>query len=507
MATMIGMATDPATPVTPVTTPMTRDRRVDALGLADPGSFQRLVAELADRSRDPLSFAGYADRLADLARRGPEESMVAGTARIDGHDVVLLLSQFAALGGSMGEVHGLRVARAMATAIERRVPLVSALASGGARMQEGVISLLQMTRTALASVDLREAGIPHIALLRTPTTGGVFASYASLADVILAERGATIGFAGPRVVEALTGEPVNGRSHTAESALRSGLVDAVVDPGEARPTVGRWVSLLAPANRSGPLPDRATPPEPDRTAGQPWDLVRRARRADRPRARAYAEALVDDLAELHGDRAGSSDPSVLAGVGRIGGRTVAVLGLTGVAPTPGGFRLATRTATLAARMGLPLVTFIDTPGADASPPSENSGVAAAIAETMASIVSAPGPTVAVIIGEGGSGGAFAFAGCDRVLMQEDAIMAVIAPEGAAAILHRDASRAQQVAGQLGLAAGPLAELGVVDRILPGPTMVSADAAIAATCDAIVSALHELDADPDRLPARRHRYAG
>lgn len=493
------MATDPRTD--------TRHQRVDALGLADPDSFRRLAAESGDHSRDPLHFAGYANQLAELARRGPEESVVAGTARIDGHDVVLLLSQFAAFGGSMGEVHGARVARAMTTARELGVPFVAALASGGARMQEGVVSLLQMTRTALASVDLREAGIPQIVLLRTPTTGGVFASYASLADVILAERGATVGFAGPRVVEAMTGAPVDGRSHTAESALRSGLVDGVLAPGDIRPALGRWVGLLSPANRSGSLPHRTAPAEPVRAAGQPWDLVQRARRTDRPRARAYVDALVDDLAELHGDRAGTDDPAVLAGIGRIGGRTVAVLGLTGAAPTPGAFHLATRTAALATRMGLPLVTLIDTPGADASPESENGGVASAIAETMAGIVSVPGPTVAVIIGQGGSGGALAFAGCDRVLMQEDAVMVVIAPEGAAAILHRDVSRAREVAGQLGLAAGPLTELGVVDRVLPGPTVVSPDAAIAATCDAVISALGELGGEPGRLAARRRRYAG
>ncbi|HEX5494666.1 MAG TPA: carboxyl transferase domain-containing protein, partial [Mycobacteriales bacterium] len=435
------------------------------------------------------------------------ESVVAGTARVDGHDAVLVLSQFGVFGGSMGEVHGARVARAMATAAELRVPLVAALASGGARMQEGVVSLLQMTRTALASVDLRAAGIPQIALLRTPTTGGVFASYASLADVILAERGATVGFAGPRVVEAMTGEQVDGRSHTAESALRAGLVDGVLDRRDIRATIGRWVALLGPADRCGPLPRRAPPPEPDRTAAQPWDLVQRARRADRPRAGAYVRALVRDLAELHGDRAGSDDPALLAGVGRIGGRTVAVLGLTGAAPAPGAFRLATRTAALASRMGLPLVTLIDTPGADASPNSENGGVAAAIAETTAGIVSVPGPTVAVIIGQGGSGGALAFAGCDRVLMQEDAVMTVIAPESAAAILHRDVSRAREVAGQIGLAAGSLADLGVVDRVLPGPTVVSPDAAVAATRDAVIAALGELDEQPGRLAARRRRYRG
>ncbi len=233
--------------------------------------------------------------------------------------------------------------------------------------------------------------------------------------------------------------------------------------------------------------------------------MQRARRADRPRARAYVEALVTDLAELHGDRAGTDDPAVLAGIGRIGQRTVAVLGQAGTALTPGGFRLATRTAGLAARMGLPLITVIDTPGADPSPASENGGLAAAIAEASAAVAAVPGPTVAVITGQGGSGGAFAFAGCDRVLMQEDAIMAVIAPEGAAAILHRDVSRAAEVAAQIGLGAWQLADLGIIDRVLPGPTEIPPAAALGATRDAVIAALRELDDAPDRLAARCHRY--
>jgi len=483
------------------------DHHPDPLGLADPGSFRRLDAEHLDRSRDPLDFAGYTEQLAALDRRGLGESLVAGTARIGGQDVVLVLSQYAAFGGSMGEVHGIRVARAMATASDQRVPFVAALASGGARIQEGVVSLLQMTRTTLASSRLREVGIPQIALLRTPTTGGVFASYASLADVILAETGATVGFAGPRVVEAVTGQQPTGRSHTAESALRSGLVDGVLARPDIRAAVGRWAALLAPATRSGPLPSCPSPESPDRPALETWELVHRARRTDRPRARAYVDSLVPCLAELHGDRAGVDDPSMIAGVGRIGGRTVAVLGLAGGAPTPGAFRLATRTAALATRFGLPLVTLIDTPGADPSPASENAGLAAAIAEAFASVLSVPGPTVAVIIGQGGSGGAFALAGCDRLLMQEDAVMAVIAPEGAAAILHRDVSRARDVAGQLGLGAQQLCALDVVDRVLPGPTVVSPAAAIAATRAAVITTLRELDDDQARLVARRRRYGG
>ena len=412
----------------------------------------------------------------------------------------------------------------MEVALERRLPFLAVTASGGARMQEGMVSLLQMARTAEGIRRLRDAGLPVLAHFTHPTTGGVHASYGALADVVVADAGATIGFAGPRVVEAFTGEAVGDESHTAEAALRAGLVDVVAAEGDAPPYLEAFVDLLHPALRHGPLPAADHVEEPV-VVHDAWDAVRAARRTDRPSARDLLRDVFDDHLELRGDRAGSDDPAAVAAVARLGQRRVVVVGFDrrGVAdaaggrsdgaprvrrpgqPTAAGFRKLRRAADLARRWGLPLVGFVDTPGADPSPDSDRSGLAAAIAETFVSVLAVEAPTVAVVTGEGGSGGALAIAATDRLLMQDDAVFEVIAPEGAASILHRDPTRAEEVAPLLKPTAAELRRLGICDRVVPGPTTFDPRTASIALRAELAATLADLDADPDRLARRRARY--
>jgi acyl-CoA carboxylase subunit beta len=416
------------------------------------------IAELAD---DPLDFPGYRDQLQDARRKhdhaeaGVDESVTVGLATLGGLEVVAAIGTFGFLGGSMGRTHGERIARALATAHELELPFVAVTASGGARMQEGMASLIQMTRAAEGVRRLREAGIPVLARFTSPTTGGVHASYGALADVIVADAGATIGFAGPRVVEAFTGDPVGEDSHTAEAARRAGLVDEVVPASQAEARLAAWVRMLHPGHRAGPLPTAAHVEEPV-VEHDAWEAVRAARRPDRPSARDLMTAVFDDHLELHGDRAGEDDPAVIGAVARLGERRVVVVGMDrhGRAEGPGrrpgqpnaaGYRKLRRAIELADRWRLGLVALIDTPGADPSPDSDRAGLAAAIAETFVATLSVAGPTVAVVTGEGGSGGALALGATDRLLMQDDAVFEVIAPEGAASILHRDPTRAEEVA--------------------------------------------------------------
>jgi acyl-CoA carboxylase subunit beta len=472
--------------------------------------------QVARPEADPLAFPGYPDQLGRARERaGADESVTVGVADLDGLPVVAAVGEFRFLGGSMGREHGERVATAMAVAAERRLPFVALTASGGARMQEGMHSLLQMSRAAEGIRHLREQGVASLALLRHPTTGGVFASYASLADVGLAEAGATIGFAGPRVVETVTGDVVDEDSHTAESAHRAGLVDAVVTPGAAAAHLRPWVALLHGERRDGPLPAATRGQEP---AGVPdaWDAVSRARHPDRPTARDLLHTTFDEHLELHGDRAGEDDPVAVVALARLGQRTVVVLGLDRRAcataegrlpgqPTAAGYRKLCRGAVLARRQGLPVVSLIDTPGADPSPASERGGLAGAIAETFVSVLEVTAPTVGVVVGEGGSGGALALGSTDRLLLQDDAVFAVIAPEGAASILHRDAGRAEEVAPRLRPTAADLRELGIADRLLHGPTTADATVAARALRDELAVTLAELDGEPDRLARRRRRY--
>ena len=430
---------------------------------------------------DPLGFPGYGS-LVDAARAetGVDEAVVTGLGTIDvgggaSLGVAMISCIFEFIGGSMGAAVGERVVRAYHRATLERLPVLVLATSGGARMQEGMVSLIQMARTADAARRHADAGLLSMASLASPTTGGVYASFASLADVVWAEPGATVGFAGPRVVEQTTGEALPPGAHSAESARSAGLVDGLVEPHAARAHVATLLRVTHGLAHPRAANDRATHAPTTRSttsrpAGTAWDEVQRARDPQRPSGRWWLEQFVPDRVELHGDRAGGVDPVVACCLGLTrAGLPVACVALDRHAgdgrPRPAGFRAARRLVTLAARLGLPVVTFVDTPGADPSDASERSGIAGEIARTFAAITGHPAGTASLVVGEGGSGGALAFAATDRLLMLDGSVFSVIGPEGAAAILHRDAARAPEVAEHLRLTGPDLVELGVVDRIV------------------------------------------
>lgn len=406
---------------------------------------------------DPLAFPGYTPP--------SRESVLTGRTA----HYALVEGRFDVLGGSMGAVHGERVARAYRRAADEGLPVVVRPASGGARMQEGMVALVQMARTATAASVHRRNGLLSLAVLGHPTTGGVFASYASVADVRAAVRGATVGFAGPRVVEQLLGVPLPAGSHTAEGAFAAGLVDAVVDADDGEVA---WVEaalglrdvplVVAPVEqRRGP--DVAD--EPVVTAHGVWGEVLRARDPRRPSGLDVAAALTTSWTPLR-----SPDPTVHVALATFEGRRVVVIANDRHAlpgrPGPAGYEAACRGIELAGRIGLPVLTFVDTPGAEPGPAAEAAGIGPAIARTFAAMADLPTPSVAVCVGEGGSGGALALAFADRLLLQEHAVFSVIGPEGAAAILHRDAGRAAEVAPLLRLTSRDLLDLGIVDSIVP-----------------------------------------
>ncbi|MFD5516565.1 carboxyl transferase domain-containing protein [Streptomyces sp. NPDC127066] len=426
----------------------------------------------------PLSWEGYGEARAHAAdRTGEEESVVCGTATfgtasfgttIDGRaplgpvTAVLVAFEFGFLGGSLGERAGDRLEAAYDHARTHRLPVVSLVATGGSRMQEGMLALTQLQRVARQSALTREAGLAQIAVLRDPTTGGGWATLGAGADVTLALPGAQVAFAGSRV-RPPDADPA---AYTAEAQVSAGSVDALVPKDGLREALALWLDLLArPAGGAAPVPaalGEAT--DPPATG---WDAVQRARAAERPRAEAYLDSYFTRRVAIGGDRCGGTDDGVLCGFGRAhDGRTVAYAAQRGTPTRPAGYRTAARLVRMAGRLGVPVLTLVDTPGAANDALAERQGAGAAIADLFAAVATARTPVTTLVIGEGGSGGALALAAPGNTWATPDSYFSVIAPESAAAILKRPADEVRATAAQLRLRPQDLLDLGVIRGISP-----------------------------------------
>ncbi|WP_181763844.1 acetyl-CoA carboxylase, carboxyltransferase subunit beta [Streptomyces albidus (ex Kaewkla and Franco 2022)] len=450
--------------------------------LADPGSTRLLDFDVG--AYDPLEFVDsepYSERF-QRAREstGMDEAVVCARAEIMERPLVIAAMDFRFMGGSLGSGTGELITRAAEFALEERIPLLVVPASGGARMQEGALSLMQMAKTSQALASLNEAGILTVSLITDPTYGGVAASYASTTDVILAEPGARMGFAGPRVIRQTLQQTLPDDFQTAEFLLERGWIDDIVPRAHLRGTLG---SLLAAQTPRTPVVDGDVElvTDPSGLADtDPWAAVQRARDLSGATTADYLQRSFDSFLELHGDRVSGDCPAVIGGLGVLEGAPVVVVGHQkghdsaelaarnyGMA-SPAGFRKAARLMRLAGKLGLPVVTFIDTPGAYPGVAAEERGQAVAIAENLVLMSALPVPIVTVVIGEGGSGGALALGVADRVLMCPGATYSVISAEGCAAILWDDAEKAPDAARALRVDAKSLLSLSVVDAVLPEP---------------------------------------
>jgi acyl-CoA carboxylase subunit beta len=503
---------------------MTATERITAL--TDPGSFSPLPVSV--QAADVLGFTDsepYPTRLARArAATGLDDAVLAGVARIDGHAVAMAVMDFRFIGGSLGAAVGEMITLTAERALADRLPFLVVTASGGARMQEGVIALLQMAKVSQALATLREAGLVTISLITDPTYGGVAASFATNCDILVMEQGARMGFAGPRVIEQTIRQKLPGDFQTAEFLLAHGQIDSV----QPRRALRGWLSrLLAVTSQSAgrrghrPIPAAPVITDPGELSGiDAWQTVSRARDTARPTTLDYLAGTFTSFTELHGDRVGMDCPSVVAGLALLHGSPVAVIGQQkghqtrdlvarnfGM-PMPGGYRKARRVMELAARLGLPVVTIVDTPGAFPGPDAEAGGQAGAIAETIRAMFELRVPIVTVVTGEGGSGGALALAVADRVLMLERATYSVISPEGCSAILWGDARSAPAAARALKITARELLDLGLIDGVLPEPAGgAGADpAAMAAALGrSVAQAIRELcETEPDTLTRDRRR---
>ncbi|MFI1169480.1 carboxyl transferase domain-containing protein [Streptomyces sp. NPDC020801] len=414
--------------------------------------------------------ARYAEQLREAAARsGTDESVVTGEGRLAGLRVAVVAGEFAFLAGSIGVASATRLVTAIERATDEGLPLLASPASGGTRMQEGTTAFVQMVRISAAVAAHRAAGLPYLVYLRAPTTGGVLASWGSLGHVTAAEPGALIGFLGPRVYQALHGEPFPEGVQVAENLRSQGVIDAVVPPARLRETAARVLSVLAAPRES--LPD--VPPLPvEPLADLPaWASIERSRRAGRPGVRSLLRHTAHDVVPLHGTSEGESDPGLLLALARFGSAPCVVLGQDRKRQRlygpfgPAGLRTARRGMRLAAELGLPLVSVVDTAGAALTPQAEEGGLAGEIARCLAELATLPVPTLCLLLGQGAGGGALALLPADRVLCAQHSWLAPLAPEGASAIVHRSVDRAAEVAGAQGVSSRDLLAHGVVDRIV------------------------------------------
>jgi acetyl-CoA carboxylase carboxyl transferase beta subunit len=492
--------------------------------VADDGSFEAWDEDVV--SGDPLGFSDtkpYRERLAAAREAtGLGEAVLTGRATLEGHPFVVVAGEFGFLGGSIGVATAERIARAFERALADRLPLVALPASGGSRMQEGALAVVGMAKLAAAAGRLRAAGLPYVVCLTHPTTGGVLASWGSLGTVTFALPDALVGFAGPRVVALLTGRALPARVQRGETLMAQGLIDAVVAPDALRPRVASVLAVAAAdAAAPGDAPASARPPaagDAERAGPPPardaWTSLGHARDRRRPGAGAVIDALAADVTILRGDRAGHpDDPACFAALARLAGFPVVLIAQrrrgdgTPAVMNASGYRKARRAMALAAELRLPLVTIVDTPGAELSERAERGGLAAQIAGCLVDMAALAGPTLAVLLGEGGSGGALALLAADRVLCAEHASLGVIAPEGASAILYRDLDHAAELAASQGGASWELQAHGIVDALVPEPRPAheEPDTFVARLGAALAAELADLiAADPAARLAERHR---
>ncbi len=455
------------------------------MSLVDEGTFFEMDSEM--RGGDPIQFASYEAKKEKLrASSGENEAVICGLAEIGGCKCAVFVMEPYFMMGSMGCVVGEKVTRLFEFATRNALPVVGYTVSGGARMQEGILSLMQMAKTSGAVKMHSDAGLLYIVVLTDPTTGGVTASFAMEADIILSEPGALIGFAGPRVIEQTIRKKLPAGFQRAEFQVEHGFVDAIVPRDEQKALLTQLLKLhawkdshenVSWENMSFPVSDAPTEGE-SRAPMTAYERVQASRSATRPTGTDYIRSIFHDFVELHGDRRYADDAAIVGGVAWLRDMPVTVIVIEKGkditerfkrnfgSPMPEGYRKALRLMKQAEKFHRPVVCFVDTAGAGCDMGAEERGQGQAIAENLMEMMWLKTPIISVMVGQGGSGGALALAVANEVWMEENAWYSVISPEGCASILWKDSKKVHEACDCLRLTAGDLKELGVVDWVQP-----------------------------------------
>ena len=513
-------------------------RRIEMI--ADEGSFEEWDKEMA--FVNPLDFKGYEEKIGHLKERtNLNEAVVTGKVLINGNPAVVGVCDGRFMMASMGWIVGEKIARAVERATQEKLPVIIFTCSGGARMQEGIVSLMQMAKTSAALKKHSDAGQLYVSVLTDPTTGGVTASFAMLGDIILAEPKALIGFAGPRVIEQTIGQKLPKGFQRSEFLLDHGFVDRIVEREELKDVLSQILEMHHSAGaaevKAALKKDEKTYGTSDETAGlnndgqaetmeeqikdslNAWDRVQISRKKDRPVGTDYIDALFTEFMEFHGDRYFKDDHAIVGGIAYFHGIPVTVIaqakGKTTKEnldrnfsmPSPDGYRKALRLMKQAEKFGRPVICFVDTPGAFCGLEAEERGQGEAIARNLFELSGLKVPVLSVVIGEGGSGGALAMAVADEVWMLENAVYSVLSPEGFASILWKDSKRASEAAEVMKLTAGDLKRLGIIEQVISEPEDFDAEN-MEAVCEELEGRISSFLADytaysSEELTARRY----
>ena len=492
-------------------------RRIEMI--ADENSFEEWDMDL--QTENPLDYKGYEEKIEKLQEKtGLREAVVTGKATILGQPAVLAVCDGRFMMASMGEIVGEKITRAVERATRQELPVIIFACSGGARMQEGIVSLMQMAKTSAALKRHSDAGLLYISVLTDPTTGGVTASFAMLGDIILAEPKALIGLAGPRVIEQTIGQKLPKGFQRSEFLLEHGFIDQIVERPKMRETLGRILEFHGKVQTdiedtidktAGETASQTGDQAVDRATGKivskttvhtadeikskdsedivdkaqtqkinAWDRVLLSRRKNRPVGSDYIRMLFQDFTEFHGDRLYGDDPAIIGGIAYFKERPVTVIAQEKgtntkenimrnfAMPSPEGYRKALRLMKQAEKFHRPVICFVDTPGAFCGLEAEERGQGEAIARNLYELSGLKTPVLSIVIGEGGSGGALALAVADEVWMLENSIYSILSPEGFASILWKDSTKAKEAAKVMKLTADDLKKMGVIECVLEEP---------------------------------------
>ena len=504
---------------------MPAQKRIEFLTEAD--SFEEWDTGLS--TENPLHMIGYPDKIKALQDKTKlDEAVITGKARIGENEVALMVMDGRFLMASMGEVVGEKIARGVERATKEKLPVIIFTCSGGARMQEGMTSLMQMAKTSAALKRHSDAGLLYITVLTDPTTGGVTASFAMLGDIILAEPKALIGFAGPRVIEQTIHKKLPKGFQRSEFLLKHGFIDKIVERKDMKTVLEQILTMhRLTTKHSGIVKNTGAVSEintdlntvnpsskredvqavSNKNAGKSrkqklslaqkkragektaWERVLTSREKDRPVGEDYIYGLFEEFIEFHGDRNFGDDAAICGGIAYFQGKPVTVIAqMKGKStaeniarnfgmPEPEGYRKALRLMKQAEKFHRPIICFVDTPGAFCGMEAEERGQGEAIARNLYEMSALKTPILSVLIGEGGSGGALAMAVADEVWILENAVYSILSPEGYAAILWKDGSQAARAAKAMKLTSYGLYKAGFVEKIIPEPEVYTLDSII------------------------------